>query len=185
MASRAPIPSPVWGCQRTALSRGPGQERPPPRLGRGPLRQRTSAAARALSNNGPRPAGKEMTRTARRTRTRLTKRDGGMNLTCELGEPASQVAGAAGGPKRAGRPVRRAGTRNPNQSDGRHYEPCGPGMPRGSPHPHAQHKTAPGWGGPGLIGKHSPTGQRGKCHVVAHCAQRDPARVKVLRTPRD
>ena len=61
MASRVPIPSPVWGCQRTALSRGPGQERPPPRLGHGPLRHLTSAAARALSNNGPRTAGKEIT----------------------------------------------------------------------------------------------------------------------------
>ena len=46
-------------------------------------------------------------------------------------------------------------------SDGRLNEPCGPGMPPGNPSPHVQHKTAPGWGGPGHVGKHCQIWVRG------------------------
>ena len=76
------------------------------------------------------------------------------------GEPAPQLAGAAGGPTRATRPAR-AGTRDPNLSDGRDYKLSGLGSSSDELSRPKQHPTAPGWGGSGLIGTAQPEGQRG------------------------
>jgi hypothetical protein len=61
---------------------------------------------------------------------------------------------------RATRPAR-AGTRDSNLSDGRHYKLGGPGSPLGNPSRPKQHPTAPGWGGPGTIGTALPVGSEG------------------------
>ena len=90
MTPRAPIPlSHVWGCQRFALPRGPGQDKPPPRLGRGRAAPGNAAQpVPTLANHGSRTAGTDPARPPHRAP--ITKRDGGMNPHTELGELAFQ-----------------------------------------------------------------------------------------------
>jgi len=90
MAPRAPIPPLLaWGCQRLALPRGPGQDKPPPRLGHGKAAPgNTAQPVPTLVNHGSRTAGTDPARPPHRAP--ITKRDGGMNPHTELGELAFQ-----------------------------------------------------------------------------------------------
>ena len=90
MTPRAPIPlSHAWGCQRFALPRGPGRDKPPPRLGRGKAAPGNAAQpVPTLVNHGSRTAGMDPARPPHRAP--ITKRDGGMNPRTELGELAFQ-----------------------------------------------------------------------------------------------